>query len=97
MSPSTAASSAVPPLCTSSEYRLCPTAGRRQAPARAFGCARTVFNDGLRARQNAHAAGRRTSAEACRPPAPRRPARRPPKSAGLFCAPVRSPAGRGGR
>ncbi|NYE16535.1 RNA-guided endonuclease InsQ/TnpB family protein [Actinomadura citrea] len=39
------------------QYRLYPTAGQRQALARAFGCARTVFNDGLRARQNAHAAG----------------------------------------
>ncbi|QYC39922.1 Helix-turn-helix domain protein [Nonomuraea coxensis DSM 45129] len=35
-------------------FRLYPTAGQRQALARAFGCARTVFNDGLRARQEAH-------------------------------------------
>ncbi|WP_203872506.1 helix-turn-helix domain-containing protein, partial [Planomonospora parontospora] len=28
--------------------RLYPTPGQRQALARAFGCARTVFNDGLR-------------------------------------------------
>jgi IS605 OrfB family transposase len=37
--------------------RLYPTAGQRHALAKAFGCARTVFNDGLRARQEAHAAG----------------------------------------
>ncbi|MEO3792917.1 transposase [Nonomuraea sp. B10E15] len=37
--------------------RLYPTAGQRQALARAFGCARTVYNDALRARQDAHAAG----------------------------------------
>ncbi|SDK39478.1 putative transposase [Nonomuraea maritima] len=33
--------------------RLYPTPGQRTALARAFGCARTVFNDGLRARQEA--------------------------------------------
>ena len=38
-------------------YRLYPSPGQRQALARAFGCARVVFNDGLRARQDAHAAG----------------------------------------
>ncbi|MBD3143019.1 RNA-guided endonuclease InsQ/TnpB family protein, partial [Microbispora bryophytorum] len=38
-------------------FRLYPTPGQCQALARAFGCARTVFNDGLRARQEAHAAG----------------------------------------
>jgi putative transposase len=38
-------------------YRLYPTPGQRAALARAFGCARVVFNDGLRARQEAHAAG----------------------------------------
>ena len=38
-------------------YRLYPAPGQRQALARAFGCARVVFNDGLRARQDAHAAG----------------------------------------
>jgi IS605 OrfB family transposase len=38
-------------------YRLYPTAGQRAALARAFGCARVVFNDGLRARQHAHATG----------------------------------------
>ncbi|MEO3783326.1 RNA-guided endonuclease TnpB family protein [Actinocorallia sp. B10E7] len=39
-------------------FRLYPTPGQRQALARAFGCARVVFNDGLRARRDAHAAGR---------------------------------------
>ena len=38
-------------------YRLYPSSGQRQALARAFGCARVVYNDGLRARQEAHAAG----------------------------------------
>ncbi|MBV9094356.1 MAG: transposase, partial [Streptosporangiaceae bacterium] len=38
-------------------YRLYPTPGQRAALARAFGCARVVFNDGLRAREEAHAAG----------------------------------------
>jgi transposase len=38
-------------------YRLYPAPGQRQALARAFGCARVVFNDGLAARQEAHAAG----------------------------------------
>ena len=38
-------------------YRLYPAAGQRSALARAFGCARVVFNDGLRARQDAHQAG----------------------------------------
>jgi putative transposase len=38
-------------------YRLYPTPGQRAALARAFGCARVVSNDGLRARQEAHAAG----------------------------------------
>ncbi len=39
------------------KYRLYPTLGQRQALARAFGCARVVFNDALRARQQAHQAG----------------------------------------
>lgn len=34
-------------------YRLHPDPAQRQALARAFGCARVVFNDGLRARQEA--------------------------------------------
>jgi putative transposase len=38
-------------------YRLYPTRGQQQALARAFGCARVAFNDGLRARQEARAAG----------------------------------------
>ena len=38
-------------------FRLYPTAGQRAALAKAFGCARVVFNDGLRARQEAHANG----------------------------------------
>ncbi|GAA4201624.1 RNA-guided endonuclease InsQ/TnpB family protein [Microbispora amethystogenes] len=38
-------------------FRLYPTPGQRQALARAFGCARVVFNDGLRARIDAHDAG----------------------------------------
>ena len=39
-------------------YRLYPTLGQQKALARAFGCARVVFNDGLRIRQQAHEAGR---------------------------------------
>jgi putative transposase len=38
-------------------YRLYPAPGQRAALARAFGCARVVFNDALAARQEAHAAG----------------------------------------
>ena len=38
-------------------YRLYPTSGQRAALARAFGCARVVFNDGLSARQQAREAG----------------------------------------
>src|SRR6266566_1577190 len=38
-------------------YRLYPSLGQRAALAMAFGCARVVFNDGLRARQQCHAAG----------------------------------------
>ncbi|MEV6984483.1 transposase [Sphaerisporangium sp. NPDC051017] len=38
-------------------FRLYPTAGQRAELAKAFGCARVVFNNGLRARQDAHAAG----------------------------------------
>ena len=39
-------------------FRLEPTTGQRQSLARAFGCARTVFNDALRIRKDAaHAAG----------------------------------------
>ena len=38
-------------------YRLYPLPGQQQALARAFGCARVVFNDALAARQAAYAAG----------------------------------------
>jgi IS605 OrfB family transposase len=38
-------------------YRLYPTPGQIQALARLFGCVRVVYNDGLRARQEAHQAG----------------------------------------
>jgi len=38
-------------------YRLYPAPGHQQALARAFGCARVVFNDGLRIRQQAYQAG----------------------------------------
>jgi putative transposase len=37
-------------------YRVYPDAPQRRALAQAFGCARVVFNDGLRARQEAHEA-----------------------------------------
>ncbi|WP_030462886.1 RNA-guided endonuclease TnpB family protein [Kitasatospora sp. NRRL B-11411] len=38
-------------------FRVYPTAGQRAALARAFGCARVVYNDALRAREDARAAG----------------------------------------
>ncbi|WP_085952204.1 RNA-guided endonuclease InsQ/TnpB family protein [Catelliglobosispora koreensis] len=38
-------------------YRIYPTPVQRDRLARAFGCARVAFNDGLRARQQAHEAG----------------------------------------
>ncbi|GAB2472472.1 hypothetical protein GCM10027187_46120 [Streptosporangium sandarakinum] len=38
-------------------YRLYPDAAQRQALAKAFGCARVVFDDGLRARQATYEAG----------------------------------------
>lgn len=38
-------------------YRLYPDTAQREALARSFGCARVVFNDGLRARQQARAEG----------------------------------------
>jgi putative transposase len=38
-------------------YRAYPDASQREALARAFGCARVVFNDGLRARQTARENG----------------------------------------
>ncbi|MGQ0777229.1 MAG: zinc ribbon domain-containing protein [Pseudonocardiales bacterium] len=36
-------------------FRLYPTPGQRQSLAKAFGCARVVFNGGLAARREAHA------------------------------------------
>ena len=38
-------------------FRLYPDPGQRAALARAFGCARVVFNDALRAREDARTAG----------------------------------------
>ncbi|MFJ9369010.1 RNA-guided endonuclease InsQ/TnpB family protein [Nocardia sp. NPDC101769] len=38
-------------------FRVYPTPGQRSALARAFGCARVVYNDGLRLRQRAREAG----------------------------------------
>ncbi|MFD8733534.1 RNA-guided endonuclease InsQ/TnpB family protein [Streptomyces sp. NPDC059618] len=38
-------------------FRLYPSAGQRAALARAFGCARVVFNDGLRVREETRVAG----------------------------------------
>lgn len=38
-------------------YRIEPTADQRQAFARAFGCARVVYNDGLRLREDSFKAG----------------------------------------
>jgi putative transposase len=38
-------------------YRLHPTPTQRQALARAFGCARVVYNDGLRLREDVYRAG----------------------------------------
>ncbi|MFD9462034.1 helix-turn-helix domain-containing protein [Streptomyces sp. NPDC060027] len=38
-------------------FRLYPTAGQRAALAQAFGCARVVFNDALRVREDARRAG----------------------------------------
>ncbi|WP_330276750.1 transposase [Lentzea sp. NBC_00516] len=38
-------------------FRVYPTPGQRDALARAFGCARVVFNDALHARRTAHAYG----------------------------------------
>ncbi|GAA3258994.1 RNA-guided endonuclease InsQ/TnpB family protein [Nonomuraea helvata] len=40
-------------------YRIDPTAGQRIALAKAFGCARVVFNDALRLRNEAYEHGRR--------------------------------------
>ena len=38
-------------------YRIYPTPGQQQALARVFGCARVVYNDCLRVRDQAYAAG----------------------------------------
>jgi transposase len=38
-------------------YRMEPTAKQREALAKAFGCARVVYNDGLRLREDAYQAG----------------------------------------
>lgn len=42
-------------------YRAYPTPGQAVLLARTFGCARVVFNDALRARQDAHGAGEKIS------------------------------------
>lgn len=42
-------------------YRIYPTAGQRAALAQAFGCARVVFNDCIRLRQESHTAGVKVS------------------------------------
>jgi putative transposase len=42
-------------------YRLYPAPGQRQALARAFGCARVVYNDCLRLRDACHATGEKIS------------------------------------
>ena len=42
-------------------YRIYPAPGQRQALARVFGCARVVYNDCLRVRDECHAAGEKIS------------------------------------
>jgi putative transposase len=42
-------------------YRIDPTPAQRQVLARAFGCARVVYNDALAERRRAHAAGEQVS------------------------------------
>jgi len=42
-------------------YRIYPTPGQQQALARVFGCARVVYNDCLRVRDEAHANGEKIS------------------------------------
>ena len=42
-------------------YRIYPSPGQQQALARAFGCARVVYNDCLRVRDEAYAAGEKIS------------------------------------
>ena len=43
-------------------YRLCPSPGQRQSLTQVFGCARVVYNDCLRLREECHAAGVKISA-----------------------------------
>jgi putative transposase len=45
-------------------YRIYPDASQREAPARSFGSARVVFNDGLRLRQQAREAGEKYVSDA---------------------------------
>jgi putative transposase len=42
-------------------YRLCPIPAQQMALARVFGCARVVYNDALRLREECHAARERIS------------------------------------
>ena len=42
-------------------YRVYPTPGQEMMLARTFGCARVVYNDGLRLREDSHAAGEKIS------------------------------------
>ncbi|MBO0769997.1 MAG: transposase [Actinobacteria bacterium] len=42
-------------------YRICPSPGQQQALARAFGCARVVFNDCLRLRDECYVVGEKIS------------------------------------
>jgi putative transposase len=42
-------------------YRIDPTSAQREALARAFGCARVVYNDALTERHRAYQAGERLS------------------------------------
>src|SRR6266516_422213 len=42
-------------------YRLRPTRGQQMRLARVFGCARVVYNDSLRLREQSHAAGEKVS------------------------------------
>jgi putative transposase len=44
-------------VCLRYHYRLDPTPVQRRALARTFGCARVVYNDGLKMRQDAYKAG----------------------------------------
>jgi hypothetical protein len=68
-------------------FRLDPTPAQRQASARAFGCARVVFNDGLRARQDAWATGEKRLSDGALSKPPRDPSTRqappgPPRPTG---------------